>query len=474
MRTYLNNGKTYKIDISKYQTKEDSNKKAAEITKLISNIRYYTVEQFGAIGDGETDDTASIKAAINDIKLHGGGTLHFTNKIYKVTETITIPQGVVIEGLGANKYTQDYSGSELLYDGGTIIQPEGDFDVFVINHAASFACIKNLAIHYPNIDFLSLSTPSTHCAIKFSIARNDAEYAENNVIENIDICGFNCAICMPWVKGESLNYAQYYYTTIRNVSISKCNCGVFLNGMSDIILDNIFCKDLFGTDLSTINSHTAPMVNDLNFSSIVWNEKSMNLINDLGNSVINKFAVYGGQGHGMVLQDCVSIHFDRAIFASLDDYAGLVVRGCNNKSRIYGLRSALNKYGVIIDSSEKCYSNRIDFISCRIENNYNHGLYIKAGQNINFSQCDISSNSLNNPGEFDGIYADSSNNLVFNSCFLGDEQTNTTQRHCFYGYAGLHFRFIGCDFTGCEKSIATTYGTPEMYACIGYSDGSEE
>jgi hypothetical protein len=240
--------------------------------------------------------------------------------------------------------------------------------------------------------------------------------------------------------------------------------------MSDIIVDNVFCKDLFGMDLSMINSYTAPMVNNLEFSSAVWHERSMNLINDLGNSVINKFAVYGGNGHGMVLQDCVSIHFDRAIFASLNDYAGLVILGCNNKSRVYGLRSALNKYGVIINSSDKCYSTRLDFISCRIENNYNHGVYIKQASRINFNLCDISSNSLYNSKLYDGVYSEGSDNLVFSSCFLGDEQSVTTQRHCFYGYAGNHCRFIGCDFTGCDTSINTTYGTPEYFACIGKSD----
>lgn len=443
-----------------------------EVNELLNKVddikeTIVNVKDFGAKGDGITDDTLAIQNAIQTVKSIGGGAIYFTNKRYRITSSITIPQGITLVGLSANKYTQDYSNSELLYDGGTIIQPDGDFDVFIIDKAASFSGIRNLAIHYPGINFLSTETSSTSCAIKFTVATTDAEYTENVLIENIDICGFQCGICMPWIKDISLNYAQYYYTTFRNISISKCKCGVFLNGMSDIIVDNIFCKDLFGMNLSLINEYTAPMVNNLDFSSSVWNEQSMNLINDLGNSVINKFAVYGGQGHGMILQDCVSIHFDRSIFASLDNHAGLVMLGCNNKSRVYGLRSALNKYGVIIDSSDKCYSTRLDFISCRVENNYNHGIYIKNASHINFNMCDISSNSLNNSGLFDGICADSSNDLVFNSCFLGDEQTTPTQRHCFYGYAGQYCRFIGCDFSGCETKINTTYGEPVIIACIG-------
>ena len=443
-----------------------------EIEKIKSDtkINFFTVEQFGALGDGINDDTDSINNALKVISELGGGILNFASKRYLVSSSIIIPQGVIISGLSANKYVQDYSnGNKLLTNGGTIIQPNGDFDVFIIDRAASFSSIRNLAIHYPGVTFLSSSTTSTHCAIKFTTARTNAEYTENVIIENIDICGFQCGICMPWIKNESLNYAQYYYTTFRNISISKCKCGVFLNGMSDNVIDNVFCKDLFGMDLSLINAYTAPMVNNLDFSSVVWQEQSMNLINDLGNSIINKFAVYGGYGHGLVLQDCISTHLDRSVFVSLSNYAGLVMLGCNNKTRVYGLRSALNKYGVLIDSSNKIGCTRIDFISCRIENNYNHGVYIKAGENINFTSCDISSNSLNNSGLYDGVYSLSSNNLVFNSCFLGDEQyPDLTQRYCFYGDAGGHCLFIGCNFAGCAVSINATNGTPEIYACIGF------
>ena len=452
-------------DGSDYILTEDDKQEIASM--VTTDDSYITVESYGAKGDGVTDDTEKIKSAINDIASKGGGELHFTGKRYKVSSTITIPQGVVLTGLSANKYSQDYSGSELISDGGTIIAPAGDFDVFIIDRAASFSGIKNLAIHYPGIDFLSTDTSSTHTAIVFTTARTDAEYTENVVIENIDICGFQCGICMPWISGESLNYAQYYYTTFRNISISKCKCGVFLNGMSDIIVDNVFCKDLFGMDLSQINTHTAPMVNDLGFSSSVWNERSMNLINDLGNSVINKFAVYGGTGHGMILQDCVAIHFDRAIFASLNDYAGLVIRGCNTKSRIYGLRSSLNKYGVIIESSEHCASSRLDFISCRIENNYNHGVYLKKGYSLNFNLCDISSNSLNNSKLYDGIHSEEANNLLFISCFLGDEQSVKTQRCGFYGVAGSVCDFTECDFNGCDTAVSSTYGDPKFIACKG-------
>ena len=41
-------------------------------------------EQFGAVGNGTTDDTAAIQAAINYVASLGGGTVQFANKTYKV------------------------------------------------------------------------------------------------------------------------------------------------------------------------------------------------------------------------------------------------------------------------------------------------------------------------------------------------------------------------------------------------------
>ena len=60
------------------------------------------VADFGAVGDGVTNDTAAINAAITAVRAAGGGTVFFSAKNYKVT-TINLYSGIYLQGQGAQK-----------------------------------------------------------------------------------------------------------------------------------------------------------------------------------------------------------------------------------------------------------------------------------------------------------------------------------------------------------------------------------
>jgi hypothetical protein len=62
---------------------------------------FYNVRDFGAVGDGQTDDTIAIRSAFAYIATRNGGTLSFPEGDYKVTSTIAMPSGIVIQGTGA-------------------------------------------------------------------------------------------------------------------------------------------------------------------------------------------------------------------------------------------------------------------------------------------------------------------------------------------------------------------------------------
>lgn len=65
---------------------------------------FYNIKQFGAVGDGRTDDTLAIQSALAFIATRNGGTLRFPEGEYIVGgqtdfQGITLPTGVIIEGI---------------------------------------------------------------------------------------------------------------------------------------------------------------------------------------------------------------------------------------------------------------------------------------------------------------------------------------------------------------------------------------
>ncbi len=64
----------------------------------------YNVKDFGAVGDGKTDDTIAIRSALAYIATRNGGTLNFPNGDYTVGNSpnfkgLTLPSGVIISGV---------------------------------------------------------------------------------------------------------------------------------------------------------------------------------------------------------------------------------------------------------------------------------------------------------------------------------------------------------------------------------------
>jgi len=61
----------------------------------------FNILDYGAVGDGSTNDTAAIQAAIDAASSAGGGCVYIPSGTFKTTSTLTVPSGVSIKGYSA-------------------------------------------------------------------------------------------------------------------------------------------------------------------------------------------------------------------------------------------------------------------------------------------------------------------------------------------------------------------------------------
>lgn len=65
------------------------------VTELFFNVKVY-----GAEGDGVTDDLTALAAAVSAADAAGGGIVLFPQGTYRITNTLTVPEGVSLVGVG--------------------------------------------------------------------------------------------------------------------------------------------------------------------------------------------------------------------------------------------------------------------------------------------------------------------------------------------------------------------------------------
>jgi hypothetical protein len=90
---------------------------------------------YGAIGDGSTDDTAAIQAAIDHLQVNGGGTLLFPPGTYLITSTLTI-------GNGSSSAFATYSGVQLVGAGGAVMPGPGNLAAVTIKSGVAGPAIR--------------------------------------------------------------------------------------------------------------------------------------------------------------------------------------------------------------------------------------------------------------------------------------------------------------------------------------------
>lgn len=175
-----------------------------------------SVKDFGAVGDGVTDDTTSIQAAINAVIAAGGGDLYLPEGKYLHSGLTINWSNSPIRLHGSSYNSQSGYGSELYYSGSSVaLTFEGNGAAF------NGYVVENLR--------MSAATTANHWAIKF----NKCAFPR---VEHCYISGFgNASGGGIYFTGLNNSVDQTEWVTVKDVYFANCFNGIYS--------DNTDCND---------------------------------------------------------------------------------------------------------------------------------------------------------------------------------------------------------------------------------------
>lgn len=190
-----------------------------------------SAKKFGAVGDGSTDDTEAIQAAIDHVSNLGGGRVILAAGIYKITSTLDITAAVILVGDGSN---DTHSVGDFDDQGATIIRWGGSAGGTMIRIRSATGASSQKIIGGGLRDLVLHSNYSTNAAgIGVRVTSVD-----KGVLENVFCYEFSTAAvqfdCLEnGDLGDEENTQQWEVARLSGRQINAGGAFVILTGNSD-------------------------------------------------------------------------------------------------------------------------------------------------------------------------------------------------------------------------------------------------
>jgi hypothetical protein len=259
------------------------------------------VVDYGAVGDGTTDDTAAIQAAIDAAISDGHRSVFFpSGRIWKITTTLTITEGIVLAGEGPQGTSSDY-GNIIRF-----VPVANNLPCLLFNGNGRSAGgtgggIRNFAIEKGNT--------ATGCEALKLLATDDDHRPGEMIIENVGIYHQGGQPTYLWSRAFHIDGSACVTsgsTGVRNIYLNKLrvasctanneyaliNCAISLHGTLVLSQGNGS-----GTTGMTIKGYTTNLNLDLDVSGNVIIEGAdteiMNIRGRISVLDVNATALYG-------------------------------------------------------------------------------------------------------------------------------------------------------------------------------------
>jgi hypothetical protein len=186
----------------------------------VSNVSFVDVYEFGAAGDGVSDNTAAFQAAIDSVFAAGGGVVLLNRGYFLFSGSLTVPEGVTLEGTYASVPSHPMVGaSSLPRITGTLLMPtagKGSEDGKPFITLQRDATIRGVVIYYPT-QSKAKSVPAPF------------PWTVDMVSDNAAITDVECLNCWNFIR--AVNSGRHYIARIQGQPI---NIGVFIDETYDI------------------------------------------------------------------------------------------------------------------------------------------------------------------------------------------------------------------------------------------------
>lgn len=178
---------------------------------------FFNIRDFGAVGDGRTDDTDAFRSAMAYIASRNGGTVRVPDGEYIVSGPIALPSGITLEGsTGLHSMA---STSDIPRQNPVRITLEGsNRSLFRIGE-----CVENVTLR--NIELFARSNNNTNGLEAIGAFNSSQGFVADQVIFH----GFNRGINAYGLPQTNLNWQFDYVKIINSRFIYNRDTGIFVN-----------------------------------------------------------------------------------------------------------------------------------------------------------------------------------------------------------------------------------------------------